>query len=120
MNPLGSNTDHGKCPYQHPVSTKVKAHTDTEEGPERLKHLDGNVCFCLSYLITINSPKTTEKNIADDETVRSNIKLLTNSPNRLSVNLLGLLLEFFTTYAQPPFTTGVVKHINYLIDTLKV
>ena len=50
--------------------------TDAEEGLERKKHLDRNVCSCPSNIVTINPPKDTEKYIADDEAVRSNIKLL--------------------------------------------
>ena len=51
--------------------------TDTEEGPERPKCLDGNVCSHPSYTVTINPPKDTGKYIVDDEEVRFNIKLLT-------------------------------------------
>ena len=32
-------------------------HTTTEEDRERLKRLDGNVCSCPSYIVTINPPK---------------------------------------------------------------
>ena len=53
------------------------AHTDTEEGLERLKRLGGNVCFCPRYTVTIDPPKDTEKYIADDKVVQCNIKRFT-------------------------------------------
>ena len=73
------------------------ARTDTEVGPERLKRLDGNVCSCPSYIVTINPPKDTVKYIVDDKATQSNIKLLTNSPIEDKQPSLrqgdGLLLE---------------------------
>ena len=53
------------------------AHTDTEEGLERPKRLDGNVLFSMLYFNN-RFTKDTKKYIADDEAVKSNIKLLTN------------------------------------------
>ena len=63
------------------TDTEEGAHTDTEEGPGRLKCLEGNMCSCLTYIVTINPPKDTEKYFANDEAVRSNINLLTNRTN---------------------------------------
>ena len=44
-----------------------------KKGPERPKRLDGKVCTYPFYIVTINPPKDTEKYIADDEEIRSNI-----------------------------------------------
>ena len=49
------------------------AHTNTEEGLERPKRLDRNVCSCLRYIVTIDPSKGTEKYITDDEAAQSNI-----------------------------------------------
>ena len=57
-------------------------HTPIRKKAQRAKPkpLDWNMCSCPSYIVTIDPPKDTEKYIADDKAVRSNIKLLTNSP----------------------------------------
>ena len=57
----------------------VSVCSSTEKGPEKPKGLDENVCSC-SNIVTIDPPKDTEKYIAGDEAVRSNIKLLTKTP----------------------------------------
>ena len=57
----------------------LSTHTDTEEGLQRPKRLDGGAC--QRYIVTIDPPKDTERFvITDDEALRSNIKLLTDSP----------------------------------------
>ena len=62
-----------------PLWAFFRAHTNTEEGPEWLKRLDEKLCFCPPYMfiVTIDPLKDTEKYIADDEAVRSSIKLFT-------------------------------------------
>ena len=40
----------GPSSFSIGVCSSVCAHTNTEEGPERLKHLDGNVCSCPPYI----------------------------------------------------------------------
>ena len=35
----------------------LSTHANTEEGPERPKHLDEEVCSCPSYIVTIDPPK---------------------------------------------------------------
>ena len=55
--------------------SNVWAHTDTEESPERLKRLDGNVCSkSPCYIVTLDPSKDTEKYIADYKALRSNKK----------------------------------------------
>ena len=46
----------------------------------RPKHLDGKVCSCPPHIVAINPPKDTEKYIADNEVVWSNINFWTISP----------------------------------------
>ena len=98
--------------------SNVRAHTITEEGLERPKHLDGNVCSCPCYILTIGP----EKYISCDEAVWSNTILLTNwcciSYNR-SLPQLEAGLEFKPVAT--PFATSLVFNVlRFIHNTLKV
>ena len=45
---------------QYSVDKRTCSRLDTEECLERLKGLDGNVCACPCYIVTIDPPKDTE------------------------------------------------------------
>ena len=47
----------------------VLGRLSSEEDLERQKRLDGNVCSCPGYIVTIDPPKHTDKYITDHEAV---------------------------------------------------
>ena len=84
------------------MAANLAANLQTEEGPDKPKRLDGNVCSCPSYIVTIYPPKDTEKDIADDEAVRFNIKWGLHGVHR-AIGIQGaetILIGMFTLWLQ--------------------